>query len=79
MKISSNVVSNSNDDINFPHKLLITNTQVLKLRKAFAKKFSANIKLSKTPLHKIGQSGEFLVRLLGALLKDGLTLMKHVP
>ena len=48
MKISSNVVGNSNDDINFPHKLLITNTQVLKLRKAFAKEFAAHIKLSKT-------------------------------
>ena len=60
MKISSNVVGNSNDDINFPHKLLITNTQVLKLRKTFAKKFAAHIKLSKTPLHKIGQSGLLL-------------------
>ena len=30
---------------------------------------SANIKLSKTQFHKIGQSGGFLGRLLGLLLK----------
>ena len=31
----------------FPHKLLLTNTQVSKFRKAFANNFSANIKLSR--------------------------------
>ena len=46
----------SNDENNFPHKLLLTNTQVLKLREAFANNSSANKKLSKTQLHKIGQS-----------------------
>ena len=60
------------------HKLLLTNTQVLKLRKGFTSNSSANIKLSKTQLHKIGQSGEFLGRLLGPLLKTGLPLMKNV-
>ena len=39
---------------------------------------SANIKLSKTQLHKIGQSGGFLGRLLGPLPKTGLPLMKNV-
>ena len=39
--------------INFPYKLLLTNTQVSKLRKAFENNSSANIKLSKTELHKI--------------------------
>ena len=34
--------------------------------------------LSKTQLHKIGQSGGFLGRLLGPLLKTGLPLMKNV-
>ena len=66
LKLSSNVVSNSNDENNFPHKLLLTNTQFLRLRKAFANFLSANIKLSKTQLHKIGQSGVFLGRLLGS-------------
>ena len=27
---------NYNDDINFPHKLLLTNRQIINLRKAFA-------------------------------------------
>ena len=35
------------------------------LRKAFANGSSANAKLSKTQLHKIGGSGEFLCRFLG--------------
>ena len=52
LKISSNVGGDSNDENNFPHKLLLTNTQVSKLRKAFANNSSANIKLSKTQLHK---------------------------
>ena len=51
----SNVVDDSNDENNFPHRLLLTNTQVSKLRKAFSNNSSANIKLSKTQLHKIGQ------------------------
>ena len=75
-KISSNVVGDSNEENNFPHGLFLTNTQVSKLRKAFVSSPSANItKLSKTPLHKIGQSGGFLGRLLGPLLKTGLPLI----
>ena len=78
LKISSNVIADSNDENDFPHKLLITNTQVSKLRKVFANGSSANIKLSKTQLHKIVQSGGFLDRLWGPLLKTGLSLMKDV-
>ena len=37
LKISSNVVGDSNDENNFSRKLLLTNTKVSKLRKAFAK------------------------------------------
>ena len=77
-ELSSNVVGDSNDENNFPHKLLLTNTQVSKPRKAFANNSSANKKLSKTQLHKIGQSGGFLDRLFGPLLKTGLLLMKNV-
>ena len=54
LKILSNVVGDSNDENNFPHKLLLTNTEVSKLRKAFANNSSANIKLSRTQLHKTG-------------------------
>ena len=64
LKISSNIVGDSNDENNFPHKLLLTNTQVSKLRKAFANNYSTNIKLSKAQSHKIGQSGGYLGRLL---------------
>ena len=74
LKISSNVVGDSNDENNFLHKLLFTNTQVSKLRNAFANGSSANVTLSKTQLQKIGQSGGFLGRLLGPLLKTGLFL-----
>ena len=63
-----NVVSESNDENGFLHKLLLTNTQVSKLRKAFANNSSANIKLSKTQLHKIRQPSGFLGRLLRPLL-----------
>ena len=78
MKLLSNVVGDSNDDNNFPHKFLLTNTQVLKLRKAFTNNCSINIRLSKTQLHKIRQSGGFLDRILGPLLKTGLPLMKNM-
>ena len=54
LKLSSNVLGDSNDENNFPHSLLLTKTQVLKLCKAFANISSADIKLSKAQLHKIG-------------------------
>ena len=78
LKLSSNVASDScdsNDENNFPHKYLLTNTQISKHRKAFANNSAANIKLSKTQLHKIEQAGRFLGRLLGPLLKTGLPLI----
>ena len=48
LKISSNVISNFNDESTIPDKFLLTNAQVLKLCKAFANSSSANMKLSKT-------------------------------
>ena len=78
LKISSNVVGDSNDENNFPRKLLLTKTQNSKLSKAFANGSSANTNLSKTQLHKIGQSGWFLVRILGPLLKIGLFLVENI-
>ena len=78
LKLSSNVVGNSNNENNFLHKLLLTNTQVSRLCKAIENNFSANIKLSKTQLHKIGQSAGFLGRLLEPLLKTGLSLMRNI-
>ena len=47
LRLSSNMIGNSNDETNFPHKLLVTNRQVANLRKAFANNLSTDIKLSK--------------------------------
>ena len=58
--------------------MLLINTQVSRICKASPNNSSANIKLSKTQLHKIVQSGVFLGRLLGPLLKAELPLIKNV-
>ena len=78
LRLSSNMIGNSNDSTNFPHELLLTNRQVANLRKAFANHTSSDIKLSKTQLSKMIQSGGFLGRFLGSLLRLGLPLMKSV-
>ena len=72
------MIGNSDDKINFPHKLLSTNRQVANVRKAFANYLSTDIKLSETQISKMIQSGGFLGRLLGPLLKTGLPLIKNV-
>ena len=74
LNLSSSVTGDSNDENNFPHKLLLTNTKVSKICKAFANGASTNIKFSKTQLHKIGQSGG----LFAPLLKNGLPLIGKV-
>ena len=74
LRISSNIIGDN--ETNFPHKLLLTNRQVANLRKAFANYLSTDIKLSKTHLSKMIQSGGLLGRLFGPLLKPGLRLTK---
>ena len=66
------------NETNFPHKLFLTNGQVSNLRKAFANHLLADIKLSKTQVSKMIQSGGFLRKLLGRLLKTGLALIKNI-
>ena len=61
------MIGNSNDESNFPLKLILTNIQY-----TFANSSSTNIKLSKTQLYKIGQSPGFLGIILGPLLKPYL-------
>ena len=82
LSISSNVVSNSNDNTNFPHELLLTNRQVANTRKTFAKNTPIYIKLSKTQLPKMIQSGGFLGNLLGKLagplMKVAMPLAKNL-
>ena len=75
---SSNMISNSDDETNFPHKLLLTNRQVTSLRKAFCNHTSTDTKLSKAQLSKMIQIGGFIGKLLGPLLRTGLPLMKSV-
>ena len=76
LRLLSNMIGNFDDKINFLHELSLTNRQVANLRKAFTNNSSTDIKLSKTQLSKMIQSGGFLGRLLGPLLKTGLPLMK---
>ena len=78
LRLSSNMIGNSDDNTNFPHELLLTNRQVSNLRKAFSKNTSTDIKLSNSQLSKMIQSGRFLRKLLGPLLRTGLPLMKSV-
>ena len=58
------MIGNSSDEINFTHKLLLTNRQVTNLYKAFPNNSSKDMRLSKTQLYKVIQSGGFLGRLL---------------
>ena len=78
LRLSSNMIGNSDDETKFTHKLLLTNRQVVNIRKAFANYTSTDIKLSKTQLSKMIQLGGFVGRLLAPLLKTGLPLMKSV-
>ena len=76
LRFTSNIIGDN--ETNFLHKLLLTNRQVANRCKAFTNYLSADIKLSKTQLFKMIQSGGFLGRLLGPLLKTGLRLIKNV-
>ena len=76
LRLSSNMIGDN--ETNFPHKLLLTNRKVSNLCKAFAINSLTDIKLSKTQLSKMIQSGGFLGKLLGPLLKTGLPLTKNV-
>ena len=84
LNLSSNLGGNSNDETNFPQKLLLTNTQVSKICKSVANGSSANTKFSKTHLSKMMQSGgilgDLLVPLQYAAIKGGTQeLIKTAP
>ena len=63
---------------NLPHELLLTTRQTTKLRNAIENNMSTDIKLSKAQISKIIQSGGFLGKLLGPLIKTGLPLINNV-
>ena len=57
LRLSSNMIGDN--ETSFPHKLLLTNRQISNFCKAFANHLSKDIKLSKTQLCKMIQSGGF--------------------
>ena len=60
-------------------ELLLTTRQKTKIRNAFNNNnMSTDLKLSKAQINRIIQSGGFLSKLLGPLLKTGLSLIKNV-
>ena len=76
--LSSNMIGNSNEETNSQHKLLLIDTQVLRIYKDFANASSANIKFPKTHFSRMVQLGWFLGRVLGQLLKTDLPLIRIV-
>ena len=63
---------------NLPHELLLITRQTTKLRNEIENNMSTDIKLSKAQISKIIQSGGFIGKFLGPLLKTGLPLIKNV-
>ena len=53
IRLSPNMIGDSNDKINFPHELLLTHRQVSSIRKVFSNNSSVDIKCSKTQLSKM--------------------------
>ena len=53
LKLSSNMIGNSNDETNFPRKLVLPDRQVARLPTGFANNSTANKNLSKTQTSKI--------------------------
>ena len=48
LKLLSKMIGNSDGETNFPHKLKLTNRQVVNVCKAFSNYLTAHIKISKT-------------------------------
>ena len=74
------MIGETNDETNFPRKLLLTD--LWSLRKAVANGSSANIKLSKTQLSKMVILGKYLVPILDSTLvaafKAGTEVKKKI-
>ena len=73
MRISLKMLNGNN----LPNELLLTTRQKTKVRNVFDNNTSTDLKLSKAQISKIIQSGGFLGRLLGPLLKTGIPLIKN--
>ena len=55
IRLSPNMMGDSNNKTNFSHELLLTNKQVSSIRKAFSNNSSVDIKFLKTQLSKMIQ------------------------
>ena len=62
---------------NLPRELFLTQRQITKLRNNIESNMSTDIKLSKAQISKIIQSGGFLDKIFGPLLKTGLPLLNQ--
>ena len=60
IRLSPNMIGDSNDKTDFPHELLLSDRQVSSTRKAFSNNSSVDIKFPKTQLSKMIQSGGYL-------------------
>ena len=70
------MVGDYNDEVNFSHKLLLTNTQVSKICKSFAKASSVDINFSKSQLSKTVKLGGLLDALVHAVISAGANAIK---
>ena len=80
LNLSSNMTDNSNDETNFLHELVLTDSHVSRFRKTFANNLSATTKLWKPELSKIVQSGGFIFNLLNVLVSplNGSNFLKNL-
>ena len=68
-------MSNGN---NLPHELLLRTRPKTKLRNAFEKNLSTDIKLSKAQISKIGFLGSLLSKIAGPLMKIAVPLGNNI-
>ena len=68
------MIRNSNDETNFPHKLLLTYTQVSKIRKDFADDSSATIKFAQLG----GSLAEALVGIPYVIAREGAKQLRKL-
>ena len=60
LNLSTNMIGDTNDEANFLHELLLNDTQVSRVCKAFANGSSANIKFLKSQLSKMMHLGGYI-------------------
>ena len=78
LNLSRNLIDDSNNEINFPRKLLLLDRQIPRVHKTLANNSLPNIKLLKTQVSEIVQLRRYLGRRFCQLQKTGVPLMKNV-